>query len=403
MPVLKNIAELATCPPSGPQDDAGLIRNAAVVIRDKKILWIGRYGDLPSEFRKESVIDCERRLVIPGMVDCHTHLCFGGWRGDEFEQRLAGASYQDIAASGGGIISTVSATRAASTGELERKARGILEKVLALGVTTVECKSGYGLDEANELKQLEVYRRLNGAQPIDLVSTFLGAHIIPPEYRDRREAYIRLLIDVLIPRVAKNNLASFCDAFVEQGAYSAAEARRIFSAAREHGLGIKVHADQLSDGGGAVLAAELQAVSAEHLEYINEDGIRALAGSGTVAVSLPLASLYLGERYLPARRLLEAGVPVAVATDFNPGSAPSYHLPLAMTLACLNQSMTPQESLMGATTVAARALSLHNRIGSLLPGYQADLAVIDAPSLNHWLYHFTPNACVKVLKNGVWV
>ena len=337
------------------------------------------------------------------MVDCHTHLCFGGWRGDEFEQRLAGASYQDIAASGGGIISTVSATRAASTGELERKARGILEKVLALGVTTVECKSGYGLDEANELKQLEVYRRLNGAQPIDLVSTFLGAHIIPPEYRDRREAYIRLLIDVLIPRVAKNNLASFCDAFVEQGAYSAAEARRIFSAAREHGLGIKVHADQLSDGGGAVLAAELQAVSAEHLEYINEDGIRALAGSGTVAVSLPLASLYLGERYLPARRLLEAGVPVAVATDFNPGSAPSYHLPLAMTLACLNQSMTPQESLMGATTVAARALSLHNRIGSLLPGYQADLAVIDAPSLNHWLYHFTPNACVKVLKNGVWV
>lgn len=403
MPVLKNIAELATCPPGGPQDDAGLIRNAAVVFRDEEILWIGRYGDLPSEFRNEPVIDCERRLVIPGMVDCHTHLCFGGWRGDEFEQRLAGASYQDIAASGGGIISTVSATRAASTGELERKARGILEEVLALGVTTVECKSGYGLDEANELKQLEVYRRLNEAQPIDLVSTFLGAHIIPPEYRDRREAYIRLLIDVLIPRVAKNSLASFCDAFVEQGAYSAPEARRIFSAAREHGLGIKVHADQLSDGGGAVLAAELQAVSAEHLEYINEDGIRALAGSGTVAVSLPLASLYLGERYLPARRLLEAGVPVAVATDFNPGSAPSYHLPLAMTLACLNQSMTPQESLMGATTVAARALSLHNRIGSLLPGYQADLAVIDARSLNHWLYHFTPNACVKVLKNGVWV
>lgn len=403
MPVLKNIAELATCPPGGPQDDAGLIRNAAVVFRDEEILWIGRYGDLPSEFRNEPVIDCERRLVIPGMVDCHTHLCFGGWRGDEFEQRLAGASYQDIAASGGGIISTVSATRAASTGELERKARGILEEVLALGVTTVECKSGYGLDEANELKQLEVYRRLNEAQPIDLVSTFLGAHIIPPEYRDRREAYIRLLIDVLIPRVAKNSLASFCDAFVEQGAYSAPEARRIFSAAREHGLGIKVHADQLSDGGGAALAAEFQAVSAEHLEYINEDGIRALAGSGTVAVSLPLASLYLGERYLPARRLLEAGVPVAVATDFNPGSAPSFHLPLAMTLACLNQSMTPQESLMGATTVAARALSLHNRIGSLLPGYQADLAVIDARSLNHWLYHFTPNACVKVLKNGVWV
>jgi imidazolonepropionase len=403
MPVLKNIAELATCPPEAPQNDAGLVRNAAVVFRDEKILWVGRYGDLPAEFRNEPVFDCERRLVVPGLVDCHTHLCFGGWRGDEFERRLAGASYQEIAASGGGIISTVSATRAASTGELERKTRSILEGMLALGITTVECKSGYGLDEANELKQLEVYRRLNMAQPVDLVSTFLGAHVIPPEYRDRREAYIQLLVDVMIPRVAKNRLAKFCDAFVESGAYSASEARRIFSAARKHGLGIKVHADQLSDCGGAALAAEFQAVSAEHLEYINDDGIQALAGSGTVAVSLPLASLYLGEGYAPARRLLKAGVPVAVASDFNPGSAPSYHLPLALTLACLNQSMTPQESLMGGTTVAARAISLQNRIGSLLPGYQADLAIIDAPSLNHWLYHFRPNACVKVLKNGIWV
>lgn len=403
MPLLKNIAELATCPPGSAQNDAGLVKNAAVVFRKGRIEWCGRQRDLPARYLAEKSIDCERRLVIPGLVDCHTHLCFGGWRGDEFEQRLAGASYQEIAAAGGGIISTVSATRAASTGELERKARAALDEMLKLGVTTVECKSGYGLDEGNELKQLDVYRRLDESHAVDLVPTFLGAHIIPPEHRNSRERYIDLLCDVLIPKVTKLGLARFCDIFVEKGAYRVDEARRILQTARDHGLGIKVHADQLSDGGGAALAAEFKAVSAEHLEYINEDGIAALAGSGTVAVSLPLASLYLGEVYLPARRLISAGVPVAVATDFNPGSAPSYHLPLAMTLACLNQSMTPQEALKGATTVAARAVGMEDHIGALLPGYQADLAIIDAPSLNHWLYHFTPNACVRVLKNGAWI
>ena len=402
MPLLRNIAELATCPARGSQQDAGLIRNAALVYHQGRIEWAGPQQELPSRFQDMEIIDCDRKLVIPGLVDCHTHLCFGGWRGDEFEQRLAGASYQEIAASGGGIISTVSATRAASTGHLERKARAVLDGMLKLGVTTVECKSGYGLDEGNELKQLDVYRRLDESHAVDLVPTFLGAHIMPPEHRKHRDRYIDLLCETLIPKVSKLGLARFCDVFVEKGAYTPDEARRIFAAAREHRLGIKVHADQLSDGGGASLAAEFNAVSAEHLEYVSDDGIGALAESGTVAVSLPLASLYLGEPYLPARRLLEAGVPVAVATDFNPGSAPSYHLPLAMTLACLNQSMTPQESLMGATTVAAKAIDLRDTIGSLHPGYQADLAVIDAPSLNQWLYHFTPNACLRVLKNGKW-
>lgn len=403
MPLLKNIAELATCPSHDEQANAGLIRNAALVYRQDRIVWAGRYQDLPDEYRSEEVIDCERRLVVPGLVDCHTHLCFGGWRGDEFEQRLAGASYQQIAAAGGGIASTVSATRAATTGQLERKARRALDGMLALGVTTVECKSGYGLDEGSELKQLDVYRRLNSRHEIDLVPTFLGAHIMPPEHRNQRKRYLDLLCKVLIPKVSEQDLARFCDVFVERGAYSVAEARTILTAARAHGLGIKVHADQLSDGGGAELAAEFGAVSAEHLEYISEAGIAALAASGTVAVSLPLASLYLAERYLPARTLLAAGVPVAVASDFNPGSAPSYHLPLAMTLACLNQAMTPQESLMGATSIAARAIALQDQIGSLQAGYQADLAVIDAPNLNHWLYHFTPNACVRVLKRGRWV
>ena len=403
MPVLRNISQLATCPPGNEQHDAGLISHAALAWREGIVRWAGPYSGLPAEFRSEPVVDCEGRLVIPGLVDCHTHLCFAGWRGDEFEARLQGATYQEIAAAGGGIIRTVTATRGATAGELERQARAALDAMLRLGVTTVECKSGYGLDEANELKQLEVYRRLDRNHPVDLVPTFLGAHVTPPEHLRHPQRYVKELCDTIIPRVAELGLARFCDIFVEEGAYSVEDAHRILGAARAHGLGLKVHADQLSPGGGALLAAEMGAVSAEHLEYVAPEGIEALAASGTVAVSLPLASLFLRERYLPARALLEAGVPVAVATDFNPGSAPSFHLPLALMLACLNQSMTPQEALMGATTVAARAVSLHERVGSLLPGYRADLAIIDARSLNHWLYHFLPNACVAVLKNGEWV
>jgi imidazolonepropionase len=402
MPVLTNIAQLATCPPNGPQNDAGLLANAAVAWSSGRIEWVGPEDELPGKFRDESIQDAGGRLVVPGLVDCHTHLCFGGWRGDEFDQRIRGASYQEIATAGGGISSTVRATREASPETLQEKARRVLDGMLSLGVTSVECKSGYGLDEINEVKQLEVYRQLDAAHPVDLFPTFLGAHSIPPEHASSRDRYISLICDSLIPLVSRRGLALFCDAFVEQGAFTAGEARRIFTAAAENGLGIKLHADQLSNGGGAELAAEMNAVSAEHLEYVSDDGIRALARSGTVAVSLPLASLYLGEPYLPARKLLENGVAVAVATDFNPGSAPSYHLPLAMTLACLNQRMSPQEVLNGATTVAARAVAAEDRIGSLLPGYQADLAVIDAPSLNHWLYHFIPNACAAVMKRGEW-
>jgi imidazolonepropionase len=400
MPVLRNIGELATCPPDNPQSDAGLVANAALALHGDRIAWAGPEAELPAEYADEDALDCGGRLVLPGLIDCHTHLCFGGWRGDEFALRLAGASYQDIAAAGGGILSTVEATRAASHGELKEKTAALLAKILELGVTTVECKSGYGLDRGNEFKQLEVYRALDATQPVDLVPTFLGAHVIPPEYVDDRQGYIDLLTRSMIPEVAERGLAEFCDAFVEQGAYTTEEARAILEAARSAGLGIRLHADQLSSGGGAELAASFGAVSAEHLEYVSDTGIHALAEAGTVAVSLPLASLYLREPYLPARRLLDAGVRVAVATDFNPGSAPSYHLPLALSLACLNQGMTPQEALMGCTAVAARAVARADRIGSLASGFRADIAVIDAPSLNHWLYHFSPNACVAVFKNG---
>jgi len=400
--VLRNISQLATCSADAEQQDAGLINDAALVFEDKRIVWTGTEQQLPEQFAAHESIDCGQRLVIPGLIDCHTHLCFGGWRGDEFEMRLQGRSYQEIAAAGGGIRSTVAATRAESPEELVSKALTALKGMLDLGVTTVECKSGYGLEQAAELKQLQVYRQLDEQQPVDLVSTFLGAHMIPDEYQHQREDYIRLLCEVLIPAVSDQNLARFCDIFVEQGAFSVAEARRIMETAKQAGLGLKIHADQLSSGGGAQLAAELAAVSAEHLEYADSEGIKALASAGTVAVSLPLASLYLREAYLPARDMLQAGVRVAVATDFNPGSAPSYHLPLAMTLACINQQMTPQEVLMGATTVAARAIAAQRRIGSLLPGFEADIAIIDAASINHWLYHFRANACCGVVKSGHW-
>jgi len=400
--VLRNISQLATCSADAEQQDAGLINNAALVFEDKRIVWTGTEQQLPEQFAAHESIDCGQRLVIPGLIDCHTHLCFGGWRGDEFEMRLQGRSYQEIAAAGGGIRSTVAATRAESPEELVSKALTALKGMLDLGVTTVECKSGYGLEQAAELKQLQVYRQLDEQQPVDLVSTFLGAHMIPDEYQHQREDYIRLLCEVLIPAVSNQNLARFCDIFVEQGAFSVAEARRIMETAKQAGLGLKIHADQLSSGGGAQLAAELAAVSAEHLEYADSEGIKALASAGTVAVSLPLASLYLREAYLPARDMLQAGVRVAVATDFNPGSAPSYHLPLAMTLACINQQMTPQEVLMGVTTVAARAIAAERRIGSLLPGFEADIAIIDAASVNHWLYHFRANACCGVVKSGHW-
>lgn len=402
MTILRNIGQLAICSPDSAQQDAGLINDAALVFERERIAWAGTESQLPKVHANLESVDCGGRLVIPGLVDCHTHLCFGGWRGDEFEMRLQGRSYQEIAAAGGGIRSTVAATRSESAGQLFTKSLNALEGILDLGVTTLECKSGYGLETGAELKQLKVYRRLNRHQPVDLVPTFLGAHMVPDEYQDRREAYVRLLCDVMIPAVTEQKLAQFCDIFIEEGAYTLDEAREILGAAGKAGLGLKVHADQLSSGGGAQLAAELGAVSAEHLEYADDDGIAALAKAGTVAVSLPLASLYLRERYVPARKMLEAGVRVAVATDFNPGSAPSYHLPLAMTLACINQQMTPQETLMGATTIAARAVGAESRIGALLPGFAADIAIIDSPSLNHWLYHLRANACCGVVKSGQW-
>ena len=400
--VLTNIAQLATCRAEGGQGDIHAIAHGAMAWDDDGVIrWVGAEKDLPGEYRRAERLDAGGRLVIPGLVDCHTHLAFAGWRADEFEQRIGGRSYLEIARGGGGIMSTVRQTRAASEADLFQRAGGVLREMLPLGVTTVECKSGYGLEPDTELKLLRVYRRLAEEQPIRLVPTFLGAHVIPPEFRDNRAKYVDLLVDHMIPAVAKERLAACCDVFVEETAFSVAEARRILRAGQKSGLSARLHADQLSSGGGAELAAELGALSADHLEHISEAGIRAMAAKGVVAVSLPLASLYLAQPPMPARRLIEAGVAVAVATDFNPGSAPSFHLPLALTLACTLQRMTPGEALKGATILGARAVGREREVGSLEPGKAADFALIDAPDVNHWIYHFRSNACAMTVVGGI--
>ena len=400
MPVLRSIGQLASCRAEGGQAAIHAIKNAALVWNGPVIQWVGPEAELPSQYQALTSFDAGQRLVIPGLVDCHTHLAFGGWRAEEFEARIRGRSYLEIAQSGGGIVSTVSRTRSLTSEELLQRCRAFLSEIVRLGVTTIECKSGYGLDQETELRLLRVYRDLQDDGGIDIVPTFLGAHVVPPEFKDRRENYLALLTETLIPAIAAEGLADFCDVFVEQSAFSVAEGRRILGAARAAGLGLKLHADQLTTGGGAELAADMGAASADHLECISKEGIRRMAEAGVVAVSLPLATLYLGHEPMPARKLIEAGVPVAVATDFNPGSAPSFHLPLAMMLGCTLQRMTPAEVLKGATVYAARAVGREPVAGSIEPGKRADFAVIDAPDVTQWLYHFTANACVLTVSRG---
>lgn len=400
MRVLKNISTLYTCTSDGEQGDISPAKNAAIVWENGRIKWVGSEKDLPDKYVKAETFDAGGKIVIPGLVDCHTHLCFGGWREDEFEMRIQGKSYLEIAKAGGGILSTVKATRKASEEELFVKASGLLEKIIEQGVTTIECKSGYGLSLEDELKQLRVYKKLKEKNSAEIVSTFLGAHTIPPEYKDDRKGYIDLIINEMIPQVAEENLADFCDIFVEESAFTIDEARKILLAGKDNGLRPKLHADQLSSGGGAELAAEVGAASADHLEKISDRGILRMAVQGVVGVTLPLASLYTQQPYLNCRRLIDGGVDVAVATDFNPGSAPSYQLPLAMMLTCNHGRLTPAEVLKGVTVYAAKAIGLDHKVGSVETGKKADFVVLDAPSINFWMYHFGGNIIRQIFLAG---
>ena len=374
------------------QGGYGLIPEAALVLKGDRIEWIGPQSDLPDDYAGLPARDLGGRLVTPALIDCHTHIVFGGTRATEFEMRLNGASYEDIARAGGGILSTVKATRAASEDELVAAALPRLNQMLAEGVTTVEIKSGYGLDTETELKMLRAARRLGQVRPVTIITTYLGAHAVPPDYKGRADAY---LDEVAIPtmRLAhEEGLIDAVDAFCEGIAFSPAQVERLFTAAQALGLPVKLHAEQLSNLGGAALAARHGALSADHLEYLDEDGARAMAAHGTVAVILPGAFYTLRETQLPPIGLLrQHGVPMAVATDCNPGTAPMTSLTLAMNMACTLFRMTPEEALLGATAHAARALGLADR-GRLAPGLRADLAVWEAktPAELSWRIGPTP-------------
>ncbi len=400
MQLLKNIDTLAVCPDEGEQDNIQLIHDAAIAWKGSEIVWVGPEKDMPDFDDPMQVHDAGGRMVIPGLVDCHTHLAFGGWRAEEFEMRSLGRTYEEIAAAGGGILSTMRETRKIPQNQLLEKSRKLLERIIRLGITTIECKSGYGLTLKDELKQLRVYKELKKEAPVEILSTFLGAHAIPPEYKGDRQSYIDLVLEEMLPKVTEEDLATFCDVFADAPAFTNEEAEQILTEAKKHGLTPKLHADQLTGNGGAELAAKVSAVSADHLENISDTGIERMKESGTVAVSLPLATYYLRKDPLPARSLIEAGVPVAVATDFNPGSAPSYHLPMAMHLGCTLQWMSPAEVLKGATIYGAKALGMDQKTGSLEPGKKADFVELDVESVNQWMYHFQPNCAERVWAAG---
>lgn len=379
------------------QGEIKLLADAAVAIKNKKIVYVGPLDMAP---QTDEVIDAEGRLMTPGLIDCHTHLVFGGWRQQEFVQRLKGVPYLDILAGGGGILSTTNATRAASYTELFDAAAQRLAEMLHFGVTTCEAKSGYGLDLVYELEQLRVVKALDKQGPVELVSTFLGAHALPAEWADDRAGYLDLIRDVMIPLVAHEGLARYCDVFCETGVFSVAEARRVLLAARGEGLGLKIHADEIDCVGGSQLAGELGATSAEHLVASGAAEIAALAAGGVIGVLLPATSLFLGKPFAPARAMLDAGMAVAVGTDFNPGSSPCNNLPLCMSLACLGYDMTPVEVLCAVTLNAAAAVGQAERLGSIEVGKQADLVLWDAPDLEFVMYRLGANLVHSVVKKG---
>ena len=372
----------------------GVVESGAVAAREGRIAFVGREDELPATWRASArLVDCEGRWITPALIDCHTHLVYGGDRAHEFELRLAGASYEQIAREGGGILSTVRATRAASEGELSQSALRRLDALIAEGVGTVEVKSGYGLDLATERKSLTVARRLAKQRHVAIRATFLGAHALPPEFSDKRDVYVAYIADTMIPKLAGEGLIDAVDGFCERIAFTSDEIARVFAAARRAGLPVKLHADQLSNSGGAALAAKFSALSADHLEYADEDGLAAMAKMGVVAVLLPGAYYVLNERQAPLIELMRKHrLPMAVATDSNPGTSPMTSLLLALNMAATLFGLTVDECLAGATRNAARALGLAGETGTLEAGKWADLAIwdIDRPAELVYRLGFNP-------------
>lgn len=389
--------------PAGARDavaanDCGLEAGWTVAVKGGRIAWVGPDPDFRGTAKTS--LDAKRRLVTPGYVDAHTHLVYAGDRSRELRDKLGGMGYMDILAKGGGIMQTVRATREATDNELDEQALGRLRQMVHNGTTTVESKSGYGLDEATELRQLAVNPRVSKRTGVAIVSTFLGAHAVPEEYKGRADAYVDLVLDTVLPAVQRQEVARFCDVFVEDGAFTAEQGERILRKAKELGFQLKVHADEIVNTGGAELAGRVNALAADHLLRVSEAGVQALAETGTIACLLPTVPLTMMKpEWAPARKLLDAGVPVAVATDHNPNN-PVLSLQLAAQLACYAMGLTPAQALTAVTWNAAEALDVERHVGGLQPGKVANLLIHDVPSLDRWVYELGRNTATHVVLNG---
>jgi imidazolonepropionase len=383
-----------------------IVKDGAILVREGRIVAVGKRAQIEArkDSRRAEKMDVGGRVVLPGFVDSHTHLIHAASRAEEYDLKIQGASYEEIASKGGGILNSVKKLRAASAEALKLKARATLYEFASYGTTTLEAKSGYGLDVTNELKILQLQQELNREQPLEIVSTFLGAHVVPAEFRgkpDGTQRYIDLLLKQMLPEVAKEKLAEFCDVFCDRGAFTKWESRRILVAAKEQGLAPRLHAEQLSRTGATQLGVELGAASCDHLEQINAADIRALAKSETVATLLPGCDFHLGwKNYAPARRLIEAGAIVALATDYNPGTSPTVSMPMILSLACDQLRMSPAEAIAASTINAAYALKREKRIGSLESGKQADIAVFEVEDYREIPYYFGMQRCWMTMKNG---
>lgn len=407
--LVKNISQLITMRGAAPRigsqmNDLGMIADGGLAIAGEEVLAVGTSEEIGGQVPLAegcTVIDAHGCVVTPGLIDPHTHPVFAKTREREFEMRAQGKSYMEIANAGGGIRSSVRDLREAPMTHLRKVMTKRLDTMLAHGITTVEAKTGYGLSTESELKSLEVIRDVADVHPMDVVATFLGAHEVPDEYRDQREEYVRIVIEEMIPAVAKDKLAEFCDIFCEEGVFDIDESRRIMSAAKKAGMKLKFHADELVSFGGAELAAELGAVSADHLGYISEAGIDAMAKSGTVAVLLPGTTFSLrGKQYAPARKLMERGVVVALSTDCNPGSSFTESLAMIVTLGVLQMQMTAAEALSAVTVNAAAAIDRTGKVGQLMPGMQADAVIWDMADYRELPYHYGVNLATRVIKRG---
>lgn len=407
--IIKNISQLITMDGPSPRrgremENLGLIENAGIAVAGDEVLAVGKSEEISGKVDLAEgcqVIDAKNCVVTPGLIDSHTHPVFSMTREKEFEMRLQGKSYMEIAASGGGIRTSVRDLRETPTATLTEKTTTRLNRMLSYGTTTAEAKSGYGLSTEAEVKSLEIVRNLNETHPLDLIPTFLGAHEVPDEFRNKREKYIDLLIGEMIPKVATEKLAEFCDIFCEEGVFSVEESRRILEAAKKKGMKLKLHADELTSSGGAELAAELGAISADHLVHISEEGIKALAKSGTVAVLLPGTSFSLNKgQYAPARKMIEAGVAVALSTDCNPGSSYTESLQIIITLAALYLGMSAAEAISAVTVNAACAVGRTSLLGMLKSGLQADIVLWNMNDYREMPYHYGVNLAEKVIKRG---